>query len=267
MANIYLKVPTYIAQFYRGRIAPEPPLTEFQPVMFSPFQEESAMMSAWLLFVSEKDMEHTTCFSERMWKNILAGKAPQGGKVILKRNPADWPTMDEICFLTGTKRNRKTDGFDYLCIQTPKTMVIGGFYKVVTSSFTLKFNEACAMVRQLRHEFLRIFLHWICEELLVCDKRGIRFDSKTGRDVVMCIEHFFYHYQMSLGTNATDRDSMRRMAKRWLEDAKMLPSDINDEDVLFFYEKEAEHRGKNVDELIDSIKIGDKTARNAQKKC
>ena len=123
------------------------------------------------------------------------------------------------------------------------------------------------MVRQLRHEFLRIFLHWICEELLVCDKRGIRFDSKTGRDVVMCIEHFFYHYQMSLGTNATDRDSMRRMAKRWLEDAKMLPSDINDEDVLFFYEKEAEHRGKNVDELIDSIKIGDKTARNAQKKC
>lgn len=263
MANIYLRVPTYIAQFYRGRIAPEPPLTEFQPVVFSPFQQEYAMMEQWMLFVSEKDMEHTVCFSERMWKNILAGKAPQGGKVILKRNPTDWPTMDEICFLTGTKRNKKTDGFDYLCIQAPRTMVIGGCFKVVTGSFTLKCNEANALIRQLRHEFLRIFLHWICEELLVCDKRGIRFDSKSGRDVVMCIEHFFYHYNMSLGTNATDRDSMRRMAKRWLEDARMLP-EIDDEDVLFFYEKEEERRGKNIDELIESTKANN---RMRNKKC
>lgn len=247
-------MPTYVAQWYRGRVAPQPPLTEFEPVMFSKFQEEYAMMESWLLFVCERDMEHMNCFSERMWKNILNGRAPQGGKPILRRNPQDWPTMDEICVLTGTKRTRKTDGFDYLCIQAPKVMVIGGCYKQVTASFTLKSNHANALARQLRREFLRFFLHWICEELLVCDKRGIRFDSNGGRDVVMCIEHFFYHYQMSLGTNATDRDSMRRMAKRWLEEAKMLPSDIEDEDVEFFYENEKKHRGKNIDELIESVK-------------
>jgi len=72
--------------------------------------------------------------------------------------------------------------------------------------------------------------------------------------VVMCIEHFFYHYNMCLGTNATDRDSMRRMAKRWLWEAKMLPSDITDEEVLFFYEKEERRRGKNIDELIDGTR-------------
>ncbi len=264
MANIYLRVPTYVAQWYRGRVAPEPPLTEFQPVIFSRFQEEYAMMDSWLTFVVEQDMNNTVCFSERMWKNMLQGKKPQGGKVVLKRNPADWLSMDEINFLTGTKRNKKTDGFDYLCIQTPKSMVIGGCFKQVTGSFTLLFNEANALVRQLRREFLRIFLHWICEELLVCDKRGIRFDASSGRDVVMCVEHFFYHYNMNLGTNATDRDSMRRMAKRWLWDAKMLPSDITDEEVLFFYEKEEQKRGKNIDELIQSLR---KDCTTQNKKC
>lgn len=243
-----------MAQWYRGRVAPEPPLTEFQAVEFSRFQEEYAMMESWLAFVAEQDMCHTACFSERMWKNMLQGKKPQGGKVMLKRDPKTWLTMDEINFLTGTKRNRKTDGFDYLCIAAPRVMVIGGCYKQVTGSFTLLFEQANALTRQLRREFLRFFLHWICEELFVCDRRGIRFDSKSGRDVVMCIEHFFYHYNMCLGTNATDRDSMRRMAKRWLWDAKMLPSDITDEEVLFFYEKEEERRGKNIDELIKATR-------------
>ena len=243
-----------MAQWYRGRVAPEPPLTEFQAVEFSRFQEEYAMMESWLAFVAEQDMCHTACFSERMWKNMLQGKKPQGGKVMLKRDPKTWLTMDEINFLTGTKRNRKTDGFDYLCIAAPRVMVIGGCYKQVTGSFTLLFEQANALTRQLRREFLRFFLHWICEELFVCDRRGIRFDSKSGRDVVMCIEHFFYHYNMCLGTNATDRDSMRRMAKRWLWDAKMLPSDITDEEVLFFYEKEKQKRGKNIDELIEATR-------------
>ena len=212
------------------------------------------MMESWLAFVAEQDMCHTACFSERMWKNMLQGKKPQGGKVMLKRDPKTWLTMDEINFLTSTKRNRKTDGFDYLCIAAPRVMVIGGCYKQVTGSFTLLFEQANALTRQLRREFLRFFLHWICEELFVCDRRGIRFDSKSGRDVVMCIEHFFYHYNMCLGTNATDRDSMRRMAKRWLWDAKMLPSDITDEEVLFFYEKEEQKRGKNIDELIEATR-------------
>ena len=248
-------VPTYVAQFYRGRVAPEPPLTEFQPVEFSRFQEEYAIMEAAMTFVAEQDMDHTACFSERMWKNMLHGRKPQGGKPMLKRDAKEWLSVDEINFLTGTKRNNKTDGFDYLCIAAPRQQVVGGQYRQVTASFTLPFNEANALVRQLRREFLRIFLHWICEELMVCDKRGIRFDSNDGRDVAMCIEHFFYHYNMCFGTNATDRDSMRRMAKRWLLEAKLLPTDITDEEVLFFYQKEEQRRGKNVDEQIQSIRM------------
>ena len=247
MANIYLKVPTYVAQFYRGRDVKNP-LSEFDAVEFSVFQQESALMSAGLMLVPEQQMEHAVCFSERMWKNILNGKKPQGGKALLKRDPTEWPSMDEIIFLTDTPRNKKTDGFDYLCIATPKAIVIGGQYKVVTSSYTLPFRQANGLVKILRAEFIRILLNWIKKELALCDIRGIQ------RDVVMCIDHFFYHYNMCLGTNGTDRDSMRRMAMRWLEDAKMLADDIEDDNVLFAYQKENEKQTVSVDELIEELK-------------
>lgn len=251
MANIYLKVPTYLAQWYRGRDV-DHPLSEFKPVEFSKFQMEYAMMESWMIFVDECDMEHASCFSERMWKNILKGSKPQGGKPVLKRDPTVWPTMDEILFLTNGQRNKKTDGFDYLCIAAPDTIVVGGKIKKVTGSFTLPFRQANALVKQLRREFLRILLHWICEELFAMERRGVQ------RDVAMCIDHFFYHYNMCLGTNTADRESMRRMSKRWLEEAKMLPDEIDCEDALMVYENEEEKRGMNIDEIITSVKVNTK---------
>ena len=251
MANIYLRVPTSLAQFYRGRVAPEPPLSEFTPVEFSPFQREYSMMAGSLTMVSEQDCEHSMCFSERMWKNILNGQPPQGGKAIIKRDKTEWPSIDEINTATGAKRNRKSDGFDYLCIATPKQVVIGPQYHSVTSSYTLPFQASNELVRQLRKSFLHVLLYWVTEELFVCNKRGIQ------RDVIMCIDHFFYHYQMCLGTNKTDRDSMRRMAMRWLEEAKMLPLDIVEEDAFFLTDDEEAGSGIDIDTLLMNVKSYD----------
>jgi hypothetical protein len=236
-----------VAQFYRGRDVNNQ-LSEFQPVEFSQFQQETAIMATGLILVAEQQMDHTACFSERMWKNILNGKKPQGGKALLKRDPTEWPSMDEILFLTNVQRNKKTDGFDYLCISTPKTIVVGGQYKVVTNSYTLPFRQANGLVKQLRREFIRILLNWVMKEQALCDLRGIE------RDVILCIDHFFYHYNMCLGTNGTDRDSMRRMAMRWIEDAKMLADDINDEDVLFEYENESGKQTVSVEDIIEDIR-------------
>ena len=247
MSNIYLRVPTYVAQFYRGRDVTNR-LSEFQPVEFSPFQQEYALMSTSLMLISEQSMEHVICFSQRMWNNILNGRKPQGGKAMLKRDPTEWPSVDEVNFLTDVTRNKKTDGFDYLCIAAPKTIAMGGQYKNVTNSYTLPFRQANGLVKLLRSDFVRILLNWVRKELALCDLRGIE------RDVIMCIDHFFYHYNMCLGTNGTDRDSMRRMAMRWIEDARMLADDINDEDVLFEYESEASKQMPDIETLIEEIR-------------
>lgn len=251
MANIYLRVPTYVAQFYRGRET-DHPLTEFQPVEFSPFQKEHVIMSSCLVFSNDTDIEHVVCFSERMWKNMLAGKKPQGGKVFLHRDPHEWMSMDEITALTGKGGAKKYEGYDYLCIAAPKTILIGRQYKQVTSSFNLPFIAANEMVRQLRTEFVRLLLSWMRQELTFCDVKGIK------RDIIMCIDHFFHHYGICQGTNMKDRDSMRRMAIRWLEDSKMIVNEIKDEDVTFVYKRENDDRQLSVEELLNDLKSEDK---------
>jgi hypothetical protein len=101
----------------------------------------------------------------------------------------------------------------------------------------------------MRQEFIRVLVEWIRKEIAYCDIQGIQ------RDVTMCVDHFFYHYNMCLGTNGSDRDSMRRMAKRWMEDSRILTDSINDEDVLFVYESERNNRQPTLDELLKELRV------------
>lgn len=245
MANIYIKVPTAVAQWYRGRL--KEPLTEFQPVVFSPYQTESAIMEADIMLVPEGQMDHTVCFSERMWKNILNGRKPQGGKALLKREPTEWPSMEEVNFLTNLSKNKKTDGYDYLCVAAPKAVRMGTSYKMVTTSFTLTAAGASELARYMKREFVRVMLHEICDEIALNDKRGLR------REVMSCIDRFFYRNNICLGTNTKDRDTMRRMATRWMEDAKMLGKDVKDEDALFVYERENANKNITLEEMLQEL--------------
>lgn len=234
-----------MAQWYRGRL--KEPLTEFQPVVFSPYQTESAIMEADIMLVPEGQMDHTVCFSERMWKNILNGRKPQGGKALLKREPTEWPSMEEVNFLTNLSKNKKTDGYDYLCVAAPKAVRMGTSYKMVTTSFTLTAAGASELARYMKREFVRVMLHEICEEIALNDKRGLR------REVMSCIDRFFYRNNICLGTNTKDRDTMRRMATRWMEDAKMLGKDVKDEDALFVYERENANKNITLEEMLQEL--------------
>lgn len=248
MANIYLKLPTAVAQWYRGRYR-TPALGETEAVEFSVYQDEMAIIAADIMLVPERQMDHTLCFSERMWKNILNGRSPKGGKVQLRRTPQDWPTMDEVGFLTCSAKTKKSDGFDYLCIAAPKQIIMDGQYRSVTTSYTLTQAGASLLARYMRKEFIRVMLHEVLEEIALNDKRGIR------RDVMSCIDRFFYRNNMCLGTNTRDRDSMRRMATRWIEEARLLGQDVKDEYALHVYEKEREQQQTvNLDVLIEEIK-------------
>ena len=65
-----------------------------------------------------------------------------------------------------------------------------------------------------------------------------------------CIDRFFYRNNMCLGTNTKDRDTMRRMATRWMEDAQLLGKDVKDEEVLFVYEKEEANKSITIEEIL-----------------
>jgi hypothetical protein len=249
MANIYLRVPTYVAQFYRGREVNHP-LTEFEPVIFSVYQNEHVLLSATLIL--DTDNQNAACLSQRAWKNVLQGRQPNGGKRLLNRSPDEWPTIQEICMLTGVKKVQKMEGYDYLCIEIPKQILVGRQYKATNASFSLPPSAANDLQKMLRNNFIRVLLDWVRQERSFCNIKGIR------RDLSMVVDHFFYYYNICIGTNGKDRESMRRMAVRWLEEAKTLPNDgvdfLDADDLDYVYKKEAESQDESIDNLLMKIK-------------
>ena len=212
-------------------------------------------MSHFLQFDAGSDGIHAECFSQRSWRNILQGKMPIGGKRVLNRDENEWPTMQEICLLTGDKKVQRMDGYDYLCIEMPKEILVGRQYKPTNASYTLPPSAANSMVTLLRTFFIFVMLDWVRQERHFCNVHGI---SLKKRNLTMMIDHFFYYYDICIGTNGKDRESMRRMAIRWIDEAQMLPNDGVDfdaaEDLHYIYDDERENLDVDIPTLLKEIK-------------
>ena len=257
MANyIYLRVPTALAQFYRHREVKNP-LTEFQGVKFSPFQAEHILMSNFLQIDAIDIATHAACFSQRAFRNILAGRPPQGGKRIVNRDEAEWPSMQEVCLLTGDKKVQRMEGYDYLCIEIPREVLVGRQYKPTNASYTLPVSAATSMVAMMQNFFKFTLLDWVRQERRFCNIHGINLKK---RNLTMMIDHFFYYYDICMGTNGKDRESMRRMAIRWIEESTMYPNDGVDfseaDDLNFVYESEYEDKDLEIKDLLKELKEG-----------
>lgn len=253
--NIYLRVPTVLAQFYRHREVKHP-LTEFDAVRFSPFQGEHILMSNFLQIDVGGDINHAGCFSQRAWRNILQGRQPSGGKRIINRDETEWPTMQEVCMLTNDKKVQRMDGYDYVCIEMPKEVLVGRQYKPTNGSYSLPPSAAVSMVSLMQNFFKFTLLDWVRQERHFCNIHGV---SLKDRHLTMMIDHFFYYYDICMGTNFKDRDSMRRMAIRWIEESAMLPNDGVDfadaEDLHYVYESEEANADIEIRELLKQLKV------------
>ena len=218
MSNIYLKVPLYVAAFYRNRDDSNP-LGPFDAVEFPSFSHEAVVIAASLMFVDNYEEQSSLCYSQRVWNNILNGKPPTGGKRILQRDATEWPTMTEICALHGRSVSDREEAFDYLCIRIPREIVIDGVIKRTNSSYTLRFLSARKLVTMLRNEFYHTFADWCIQDRRHCNMVGIK------RDRGEMLERFLTQYDIPVSADAHEKDSLRRLANRWFEKAMLLPND------------------------------------------
>lgn len=234
MANIYLRVPTYVAQFYRGLDA-EHLLAEHDAYEFMEFQHEYWLMKNYLHLIPENQQTNNYCYSQRAWNNILAGKDPAGTKSILKRERTVWPTMTEVCTMIGEKKIQRMDGYDYLCIKIPTEVMMGDALRKTNGSYSLEVRESLILQRILRNEFIHYFLDWVIQDRRYCNKVGLY------RPIGSTIERFYERYYIQIGRDVKERNSMYRMSRRWIIEAKILPNDridFADSDITTLTESE-----------------------------
>lgn len=241
MPNIYLRIPTYVAQFYRAKDS-QHLLSENEPYEFCMFQHEYILMKNHLMLIPEPQQTCSWCYSQRAWNNIMAGRPPQGRTTVIKRDRTQWPTNKELCALIGWKSVKKMEAYDYLCIKTPDEVLFGDEIRRSNGSYSLHQPEAMNLQRLLRDEFKHTILDWIIQDRRYCNKVGIH------REIGQTIERFFERYYISIGSNKKERESMYKMVRRWLDETHLLPNDrvdFSETDIHYVTDKERERRTKN----------------------
>ena len=89
MPNIYLRLPLSRCQFFRHRES-DYILQHEEPVVFNAYTHEYFIMRNSLINAAKNTHVDMACFSQQQWCNMLTGKGPAGGKVMMPRDANDW---------------------------------------------------------------------------------------------------------------------------------------------------------------------------------
>ena len=207
MANIYLRVPQNVADFFRHKDEHHP-LGNYEPLTFEDHEYEAILLRHGLCDDSSKKFLTVLCYSQQSWNNILKGKLPRGGKVIFNRDETVWPSAKEICALEGRSLKQHEELFDYLCIGMPKEVVVGGNTVRTDRKFSLDGQSAQKLANILRDHFYHYFKEWCVQEKELFAKRGL-FISKEEM-----LQRFYAQYNIRISQSNREHNSLRQMAKR-----------------------------------------------------
>ena len=216
MANIYLRVPWYVAAYYRGRDENKP-LSEWDPVEFADYTHEFSILENNLRFLPEQ-VQSRNCYSQRAWNNILHGRSPDGSKMILRRNPDEWPSIQEVSTLIGAACHGKQSGSEYLAIKMPREVFYNRHTYRTTANYCLSYDIGIYLSAMLTRKFCYEYLEWTEYRKEFCRRQGFR--AKT----IDIVEMFFTQFNFPAAILPTERESLRRYHTRWISNARKRPA-------------------------------------------
>lgn len=209
MATIYLRMPSYVAAFFRGRNE-DNKLTEWDPYVFPPYSTEYKILQHGLRLIPEEN-QSAQCYGQRAWNNIASGLSADGTEKVINRSRREWPTIQEICALTKKPASPKLLSTDYLCIRMPEEVVIGDRIYVSNESYALPKLVAERLASLMREDFQQILVEWVQEEEANCKSLGIR---RTRLEI---IERFLTRFDVPVSISQKERESLRRQVNRWID--------------------------------------------------
>lgn len=212
MANLYLRVAHYVAQFYRNRDENNR-LGEFDPVVLNDNYADN-ILSRCLRLDGSKGKSTVMCYSQQSWDNILKGKQPYGGITVFRRDPKTWPSAKEICALEGRSLSLHEELFDYLCIALPAETLYNGEVVKVSKAFALDALTAQHLANHLRYEYCHVFSEWIIQERRLFSSRGLLLSDAEA------LERFLAQYDIKIAPKTSGKNSMRMAMKRMLGKAE-----------------------------------------------
>jgi hypothetical protein len=211
MPNIYLRLPTSRCQFFRNR-DPKRVLAKDEPLVFSVYSPEYFVMRSSLTNAGALSQEvNTQCFSQQQWRNMLNGRHPLGGNMLVTRDNSEYLTYDEVLHLNGNKEYSKSNNEDYLCIKLPSEIEVIDTVRAVTPTWNLDRSGIYKLLELLNNDFKRSVVEWALATFDFCTANG----KIIARSKAAMLERYLMRY--GINPSSEEKDNLRRVVERWLK--------------------------------------------------
>lgn len=211
MPNIYLRLPMSRCQFFRNR-DPKRVLAKNEPVVFSVYSPEYFVMRSSLTNVGALSQKvNTQCFSHQQWCNMLNGRHPLGGNVLVTRDTSEYLTYDEVLHLNRNKEYAKSDNEDYLCIKLPSEIEVIDTVRAVTPTWNLDRSGVYKLLELLNNDFKRSVVEWALATFDFCTANG----KIIARSKAAMLERYLMRY--GIDPSSEEKDNLRRVVERWIK--------------------------------------------------
>lgn len=209
MGNIYLRINSLYADYYRGEDSNNLLLCS-DPYVFTPGTHPYNLLIRGLHFTTINEQIVRGCFSQNTWKTMCIGKSPVSSSKVLNRNPDTWLTSEEVCLLTNTTNNDKLNSSDFLCIEIPKQIYREGRFYPTNDNYALDRSSAAALRKFLIANFKSVFYDWY-----LANKR-VEEELNVNRTNIDLYERFLEAHNIRGSRTGKERDSLRKMLERKL---------------------------------------------------
>jgi len=214
MACMYVRVPHYVASFWRNR-------DERKPIALGGRVDLSGeyllwqMMQQGLVRNPDEEVVKEGCFCERMWRKMLRGQsvvANEKGRFVkvYPGRDASQPLCDaEVRSMAGMKEAKSEGQSEYLCVVLPSRVYVNGIQYAVDGQWQLRGKTVQSFVLELRRCFWNECVSYV-EKFMAAAPRGTERSANEGLD------RFMTRYDIRVSSDNKERATLKRNYYRQL---------------------------------------------------
>jgi len=210
MANMYIRVPHYVASFYRNRDQHHPKKVG-EPVSV---ENEPVLWDMLMHFITPNPYEKIVkdgCFCERMWRKMMRGQRLDGSNTRIKRNYKEPLTDAEVRDLCSLSAATHEDTDEYLCIALPEYVFREGRQQLIDGQYQMTTVCYKRFVAEMRRRFWAECIGYIDSFIEVDKQKGYDRNMMEGMD------RFMIRYDIQSGERNKYRKTMKRNYYRQLK--------------------------------------------------
>lgn len=220
MANFYLRVPHYVASYFRNKDQ-QKPIPVGGVIRIEDTNPLWPILSVMIHSNDKDTVIPNGCFCERQWRKMLHGNVL--GSAVGKHIPinkslnlleSNTLSDEEVSILSGIPTRKGEDFGEYLCVKLPNEV----YSKNRIVKTTTQWQPSCAGAKRLiavmTDEYWRVFFNYMDKERDWCISHDL------DRSVMESIERFINRYNIRNSTDNKEKMTLKRNYYRKLKSYK-----------------------------------------------